>query len=52
MLNIAGVVAADAALFISTAKINPVRKLYERFGFIVEEEDEYKVHMRYGKRLE
>ena len=30
---------------LSTAKINPARRLYERLGFIVVDEGPYKIHM-------
>jgi ribosomal protein S18 acetylase RimI-like enzyme len=38
--------AAGKTLKLSTAKINPARNLYERLGFVVVSEDEYKVYMK------
>jgi GNAT superfamily N-acetyltransferase len=37
--------SAGPPLRLSTAKINPARRLYERLGFFVVREDEYKVYM-------
>ena len=34
-------------LRLSTAKINPARRLYERLGFVVTHEDQYKVYMEF-----
>ena len=39
-------VADGIPLRLSTAKINPARRLYERLGFAIVREDEYKVYMR------
>ncbi|HEY1977379.1 MAG TPA: GNAT family N-acetyltransferase [Candidatus Baltobacteraceae bacterium] len=37
-------------LTVSTAKINPARHLYERLGFAVSSESEFKVFMEYRRR--
>ena len=39
--------AAGAPLTVSTAKINPARRLYERLGFVMTHESEFKVFMEY-----
>lgn len=39
--------ARGVLLRLSTAKINPARKLYERLGFVVASEDRYKVYMEH-----
>ena len=39
-----------AVLRLSTAKINPARRLYERLGFIVVDEGPYKIHMERRRR--
>jgi GNAT superfamily N-acetyltransferase len=36
---------ANIPVKLSTAKINPARRLYERLGFVAVSEGEYKVHM-------
>lgn len=40
-------VGASVPVTVSTAKINPARHLYERLGFVVTHESEFKVFMRY-----
>jgi ribosomal protein S18 acetylase RimI-like enzyme len=37
--------ARSEAVRLSTARINPARRLYERLGFTVVDEDQYKVYM-------
>jgi len=41
--------AGNMKVRLSTAKINPARKLYARLGFAVVGEDQYKVYMEYRR---
>jgi ribosomal protein S18 acetylase RimI-like enzyme len=41
---------SGSVLRLSTAKINPARRLYERLGFIVVDEGPYKIHMERRRR--
>jgi GNAT superfamily N-acetyltransferase len=45
---IAEATAGGRVLRISTATINPARRLYERLGFVCTAEERYKVHLVYG----